>query len=63
MHSFLELQFLVDDLVDFVKLSMFINTSLTYVYYLLKWIGNQNMKNTPHFVRYRLYLLFFNSYG
>ena len=27
MHSFLELQFLVDDLVDFVKLSMFINTS------------------------------------
>ena len=41
---FLELQCSVDDLVDFLELSMFINTSLPLRYYLMKWIVDSDMK-------------------
>ena len=34
MQNFLELQHLVDDLVDYLGLSMFINASLPEIYYL-----------------------------
>ena len=44
VQTFLELQCLVDDLVEFLELSMFINASLPQVYYLIKWIGDSNMK-------------------
>ena len=43
MHNFLELQRLVDDLVDFLGLSIFINTSLPEIYYLMKWIEGKNI--------------------
>ena len=39
---FLELQCLVDDLVDFLELSMFINAFLPY--YLIKWIEELDVK-------------------
>ena len=58
MRNFLELQFLVDDLVDFLELSMLINASLPYMYYLMKSIGDSNMKK-KRFVRYILFVSFF----
>ena len=36
MQTFFELQFLVDDLVDILELSMFIKASLPLRYYLMK---------------------------
>ena len=44
MQIFLELQFLVDDLVDLLELSMLINASLPYMYYLMKSIEDSSMK-------------------
>ena len=44
MQNLLELQCLVDDLVDFLELSMFINASLSYIYYLMNGIGDSDMK-------------------
>ena len=39
MQNFLELQRLVDDLVDYLGLSMFINASLPEIYYLKRQEG------------------------
>ena len=36
--NILELQCLVHDLVEFLEISMFVNTSLTWMYYLKRWI-------------------------
>ena len=58
--KFFELQRLVDNLVDFLELSMFINAFLPWIYYLMKWIGDSDMKK-KHFVRYHSYLLFFKK--
>ena len=44
LQILLELQCLVDDLVDFLELSMFINASLSYIYYLMNGIGDSDMK-------------------
>ena len=41
IHIFLELPRLVDDLVDFLGLSVFINASLSEIYYLMKRIGEK----------------------
>ena len=49
MRNFLELKFLVDDFTDLIESSMFVNASLPEVYYLLKWIGDSNMKKKPTF--------------
>ena len=46
MRDFLELQCLVDDLVDFLELSMFIDAYLPEVYYLMKWIVDFVMNKT-----------------
>ena len=35
---------LVDDLVDFWELSMFINASVPETYYLMKWQGDSDMQ-------------------
>ena len=40
----LQLQRIVDDLVDFLELPMFINTSLSWLYYLMKWMGDLDIK-------------------
>ena len=34
----------VDDLLDFLELLMFINASLPQTYYLMKWIGDWDIK-------------------
>ena len=41
---FLKLQCLVDELVDSLELSMFIDASLPLIYYLMKGIGDSDMK-------------------
>ena len=54
---FLELQCLVDDLVDFLELSIFINVSLP-LNILLNEVGRQHGHGKKHFVRYHLHLFF-----
>ena len=57
MRDFLELQCLVDDLVDFLELSIFINVSLP-LNILLNEVGRQHGHGKKHFVRYHLHLFF-----
>ena len=40
VQNLLELQCLVDELVDFLELSMILNAYLPYIYYLMKWLGH-----------------------
>ena len=61
MQNLLELQCLVDDLVDFLELSMFINASLSYIYYLMNGIGDSDMKKKRHFVKHHLYHFFLKT--
>ena len=58
--NFLELKSSVDDLVDFLELSMFINASLPSKFYLMKWIGDSDMKE-KHSVTQPLYHLFLKT--
>ena len=58
--NFLELKSSVDDLVDFLELSMFINASLPSKFYLMKWIGDSDMKE-KHSVTQPLYCLFLKT--
>ena len=55
MHNFL--QRLIDDLVDFLELSVIVNASLSYIYYQMKWIGDLDMKKN-RFVRQNLFCFF-----
>ena len=50
MQNFLELQRLVDDLVDFLGLSMLVDASLPELYYSMKQIGRKK-----HSVRLNFY--------
>ena len=58
MQIFFELRCLVDDLIDFLELSMFINAFLPWIYYVMKWIGESDIKkkkkllDTIHIVFY-----------
>ena len=54
MRKFLELLY---DLVDFLELSMLINASLLYIYYLMKWKRYSDMEKYIFF-RYHLYQFF-----
>ena len=58
--NFLELKSSVDDLVDFLELSMFINASLPSKFYLIKWIRDSDMKE-KHSVTQPLYCFFLKT--
>ena len=57
MKKFLELQYLVDDLVDFFKLTMFINASLP-LNILFDDVDRRLGQQKKHFVRYHFYCFF-----
>ena len=61
MQTFLELQCLIDDVVDFLELTMFINVSLPLNIFddVDEGLGRQKR----HFVRYHLYRFFLNCYA
>ena len=56
MGNILELQCSVDDWFKFLELSMFINASLPQICYMMKWIGDSDIKK--HFVKYHLCIFF-----
>ena len=56
MQNFLELQYLVDGLVNFLESLVFINDSLSSIYYLKKKTRDLDMKKKN--LRYRLYSFF-----
>ena len=55
MQNFLELQYLVDGLVNFLESLVFINDSLSSIYYLKKKTRDLDMKKN---FRYRLFSFF-----
>ena len=63
IQNFLKLRCLVvDNLLDFLELPVFINASLPYlIYYLMTRQRTQTTKK--HFVKYHFYLFFLNCYG
>ena len=59
MQNFLELQCLVDDLVDFLRVSLFINTPLPLNILFDDMDRGFGQQKKKHFVRYHLYRCFF----
>ena len=57
MQNFLVWQCLVDDVAGFLELSLFTNASFPNIYYLMKWIGDANMKT--NFLLNTAYIVFF----
>ena len=49
MQIFLKLECLVDNLVNFLELLMFINASLPSIYYFMKGIEDSDMKRKTTF--------------
>ena len=58
LGNVLKLQCLVDDLLDILQLSVFINGSLPYILYLIKEIEDSDMKKKAFCYIATMYIVF-----